>query len=357
MAAGMEQKITVASGLAFAAIAAGKLRRYSNQGILDKLRDLPTAALNARDMTRVVRGFGQSRKILQEFDPDIVFIKGGYVGLPVGLAARSLRIPYVIHESDMRPGLANKILAKHAAKVAVGFPTKLYKEWQQDQLVYTGNPIRREILSTHRLEGLAKFKLSADLPVILVFCGSQGSQAVNEAVLEAAPELTKRYQIIHVTGERNIEDMRFKAGRLELAEPLRYQLHSFLGDTMAAALAAADLVIGRGGANTFSELAVLGKPAIIVPHPSLTDQTLNATTLARAGAIKVLPQDRLSKHSLISQVDQILESDKEQEALARAIAGFALPDAADKLASLILRSAPERTKTEQNDEASDGHTA
>lgn len=345
----MEARIAEAAGLRFESITAGKLRRYGDRSLITKLMDVATLGKNARDLTRVVKGSTQSLRILRRFDPDVIFIKGGYVGLPVGLAAGLLRLPYVIHESDMRPGLTNRILAKRATKVAVGFPAKLYKTWVQlnDKLVYTGNPIRRELLKTHRLEGLTKFKLTTELPVILVVCGSQGSQAINQVVVDSLAELTQRYQIIHVTGESNIEDVRFKVSRLGLKYPKRYQAQSFLSDTMSYALAAADLVIGRGGANTFSELAALAKPAIIVPHPSLEDQVLNATVLARAGAIKVIPQARLNPQSLTAQVDQILGSEAEQAALSKAIADYELADADQQLAKLILASARERTETEQ----------
>ncbi len=346
---GLEGRIAVAAGYQFAAIAAGKFRRFANSSWLKKLQDVPAAVLNVRDLTRVVRGFAQSRRILRQYDPDIIFIKGGYVGLPVGLAARSLRLPYIIHESDMRPGLTNRILAKYAEQIAVGFPLALYKGWQIDKLVYTGNPVRRDLLNAHRLEGLAKFKLSSDKPVILVFCGSQGAQAVNDVILSSLTELTKRYQVIHVTGERNIEEVRFKVSRLTLEHPERYQAHSYLTDTLAAALAAADLVIGRGGANTFSELAVLAKPVIIIPHPGLDDQVLNATTLARAGAVKVIPQERLNASSLARQINQIMDSGEEQDSLSRAIAEFALPDADHKLANLIKENARVQTKTEQKE--------
>ncbi len=350
----MESRIATGAGLQFAAISAGKLRRYADHSLLDKLRDLPTVALNARDLGRVVKGLAQSLKLLRQFDPDVVFIKGGYVGLPVGLAAAILRIPYVIHESDMRPGLTNRILSKRAAQIAVGFPAKLYKDWHASKLVYVGNPVRRELLGVHRLEGLAKFKLVADLPVILVFCGSQGSQVINKVVLASLAELTGRYQIIHVTGERNIEDVRFQVGRLELAYPQRYRAFSFLTDTMGAALAAADLVVGRGGATTLTELALLSKPAIIIPHSGLDDQVLSATTLSRAGAIKVIPQGRLTVASLVSQIDQVLGSEEVQQELGRAIAGFALADADRRLAGLIVVAAKQRTKPEQKPEDNDG---
>jgi UDP-N-acetylglucosamine--N-acetylmuramyl-(pentapeptide) pyrophosphoryl-undecaprenol N-acetylglucosamine transferase len=350
----MESRIARGAGLKFCAISAGKMRRFVDRGLLQKLSDLPTAVLNARDIFRVIKGFKQSRRILQDFDPDVIFIKGGYVGLPVGLAARSLGLPFVIHESDMRPGLTNRILSKYATRVAVGFPPDLYKGWQQEKLIYTGNPIRKEILASHRLEGLAKFKLDSSLPVILIICGSQGSQAINKVILDGLSELTRHYQLIHVTGEKNIEEVRFKVGRISLDFPERYQPYSFLTDTLGMALAVADLVIGRGGANSFSELAALSKPAIIIPHPGLDDQTLNATTLARAGAIKVIPQDRLATSSLIGQIEQILSSDKEQGILAKAISKYAKRDAALALAEVIMAARRVRTKAEHKDQ-SDGN--
>lgn len=350
----MEDRIARGAGLEFAAISAGKLRRFADRSLIKKLTDLSTAALNTRDLVRVVKGFGQSRKILRQFDPDVIFIKGGYVGLPVGLAARSLGRSFIIHESDMRPGLTNRILAKYATTVAVGFPVNLYKDWQADKIVYTGNPIRQEVLKAHRLEGLAKFKLNSNMPVILVFCGSQGSQAINKVILGSLINLLERYQILHVTGESNIEDVRFQVSRLNLNFPERYQSFSFLSDTLGMALAAADLVIARAGANTFSELAALRKPTIIIPHPGLDDQVLNAVTLARAGAVKVIPQIRLTPEMLGSQIDQILSSEKEQTALAMAISKYANCEADRKLAEILLASARKQTKTEHSAGELDG---
>lgn len=345
----MEARIAGGAGLEFAAISAGKLRRYQDLKLLEKLRDISTMALNVRDLTRLVKGLGQSLRVLRRFDPDVVFIKGGYVGLPVGLAAGILRIPYVIHESDIRPGLTNRILAKRAAAIATGFPAEKYTDLPKSKLVYTGNLVRKELIKAHRLEGLAHFKLRSELPVILVIGGSQGAQAINEALIHALPELLKHYQVIHIAGEKHIEQVRFETSRLDT--PLdNYRLYSFLTDDMGAALAAADVVVARSGANTLAELAALAKPAIVIPHPSLEDQQLNATALARAGAIKVLPQGRLSAPALIAQLEQVLSSESEQEYLSHAIAGFAVPDAPERLAKLIVEKARVRTKPESDPE-------
>ncbi len=345
----IEAKIARAAGLEFAEISAGKLRRFHNAKLLQKLTDVGTLASNTRDLSRVVHGLTQSLKIIRTYQPDIIFLKGGYVTLPVGLAAGILKVPYVIHESDMRPGLTNRILSRRAQAVAVGFPVDKYQEIPKEKLVYTGNPLRQDVLSAHRLEGLAHFKLSGDLPVILITGGSQGAAAINEAVMASLPELTQRYQVIHVTGERNIEHVRFEFKRLKLEHTERYLAFSFLSDDMGLALAAADLVIGRGGANTFSELAALGKPALIIPHPGLEDQMVNTKALARLGAIKVIQQDRLTKSALIAQVDQILGSEKEQSMLTEAIKAFAVTDADQRLADLILENVPSRPVEETDD--------
>jgi UDP-N-acetylglucosamine--N-acetylmuramyl-(pentapeptide) pyrophosphoryl-undecaprenol N-acetylglucosamine transferase len=346
--AGLESKIAHSAGLEFAPISAGKLRRFHNSSLLQKVTDFSTHSLNTRDLGRVVKGFAQSVRVLRQFQPDVIFLKGGYVALPVGLAAGLLKMPYVIHESDMRPGLTNRILAKRAEAIAVGFPTKLYKTLPKEKLVYTGNPIRQDVLRATHEQGLKHFKLSAELPVILITGGSQGAQAINHAVIDALTDLTHFYQVLHITGEKHIEEVRFAAKRLELEHPERYVARSFLTDDMGLALAAADVVIGRGGANTFAELALLAKPAIIIPHPGLEDQVINAQALARQGAIKVIQQDRLTKHSLLAQVQQILESKEERELLTKTIEGFGVADAADQLAQLILTHArPPKEEAEE----------
>lgn len=329
--------MAAAAGLEFAAIPAGKLRRYRDLKLRHRLIDVSTMALNARDLVRTVRGLAQSLTLVKRYDPDVVFIKGGYVGLPVGLAAGLLKVPYVIHESDIRAGLTNRVLSRWASAVAVGFPADKYSDLPSDKLVYTGSPIRQDVVRAHRLEGLARFQLDDKLPVVLITGGSQGSRAINDAVIAALPRLAKRYQMLHITGAKEIETVRFQTRHLQLEHPARYQAFSFLASDMGLALAAADVAVVRGGANTLAELAVLAKPAIVVPHPSLGDQVLNATALARQGAVKVITQSRLTPETLTSQLEQILDSEQEQRYLSQAIARLAVPDAATKLAQLILR--------------------
>jgi UDP-N-acetylglucosamine--N-acetylmuramyl-(pentapeptide) pyrophosphoryl-undecaprenol N-acetylglucosamine transferase len=355
-AGGMEATIAKAAGLEFAAIRAGKFRRYHGRSIFQALADVETVFLNIRDSFRLVQGVFQSRRIIRDFAPNIIFVKGGYVGLPVGLAARWCHVPYVIQESDIIPGLTNRTLAKHAEAVGTGFPADRYKQTlPMDRVVYTGNPIRPEIFKAHRLEGMEYFKLDPRLPVILVVGGGQGSQHINDVVIDSLPELLRNYQVVHVAGDRDIERVRFEVKRLQLEQADRYHPYSFLLKEMAAALACADLVVSRAGANAIAEFAVLGKPTILIPHAAGGHQATNALTLARAGAAKMITDDKLTYRSLTTVIQQILGSEEEQAYLSKAIKEFAVPDAADRLAKIILEHAQpdEVEKTEQEPHGED----
>ncbi len=353
----MEQKIAQAAGFRFDTVTSGKIRRYHNRHLLANIFDLETLFLNIRDLFRVARGIFQAFGILRRFKPNIIFLKGGYVGLPLGIAAGVMRIPYVIHESDTLPGLANRILAKRATKIATGFPIDKYGPvFPASKLEYVGNPVRSELLTVHRLEGLAHFGLQADLPIIFVTGGSQGAHAINQAVVGALPELTQYFQVIHHTGEKEIEQVRFEVSRLKLKYPKRYQAFSFLTNDMGLALAAADIVVARAGANTIAELASLAKPTILVPNHRLTGghQTENARMLGRAGAVRVLGEDKLSPRSLTAELRKISGDSAEMERLAEHIANFARPNAARDLAQLLVDNARADKQPKAVDEEGSG---
>jgi UDP-N-acetylglucosamine--N-acetylmuramyl-(pentapeptide) pyrophosphoryl-undecaprenol N-acetylglucosamine transferase len=340
-AGSMEARIATAAGLRFEAIKAGKFRRYHNANAVSKVFNISTLGLNARDAGRFLAGVSASIKIIRRFKPDVVFIKGGYVGLPVGLAARLLRVPTVIHESDVSPGLTNRTLARWASSIAVGFPGKSYTQFDGSKLIYTGNPVRAELLQAHRLAGLAKFKLDQAMPVILVTGGSQGAQPLNDVLLDALPQLLERYQVLHLTGEREFPRLQFELKRLgDLPHAERYHPYAFLMDDMGLALAAADLVIARAGAQTIAELAALGKPTVLIPNILMAGhQEQNARVLARQGAVRVLDERKLTPSGLVGEIDRILGSDTEQELLGKGIAQFAKPDASMALARVILAAA------------------
>jgi UDP-N-acetylglucosamine--N-acetylmuramyl-(pentapeptide) pyrophosphoryl-undecaprenol N-acetylglucosamine transferase len=235
------------------------------------------------------------------------------------------------------PGLTNRVLGKWAQRVATGFPTKSYQDFSAEKMIYVGNPVREELLKTHRFDGLVKFRLEQNLPVVLVTGGSQGAVAINDVVLDAASMLLDHCQIIHLTGEKDFERVKFEFSRLKLKSAGHYHPFGFLMGDMAKALAAADVVVARAGANTIAELAALGKPTVLIPNYLMAGhQVENAKQLARVGAARVIDEPRLMPALLAGEIDRILESEAEQAALTAAIRAFARPDANQELAKLIL---------------------
>jgi UDP-N-acetylglucosamine--N-acetylmuramyl-(pentapeptide) pyrophosphoryl-undecaprenol N-acetylglucosamine transferase len=334
----MEERIVRASGLDFAAIKAGKFRRNYFAHPLLKVMNVGTLGPNMRDAVRTVAGVGDALRVLRRFAPDVVFIKGGYVGVPVGIAARLLRIPYVLHESDVSPGLANRFLSRWAAKIGVGFPVRHYHDLDRAKLVYVGNPVRAEILRAHRLEGLARFKLDEALPVVLITGGSQGARQINDAVLGALPELLQVCQVIHQTGEGELERIRFELQRREPVPDIeRYHPYAFILKEMGEALAASDIVVGRAGVGTITDSAVLGKPTILIPNMAMAGhQVENARILSRAGAARVLKGDTITPDKLVGEIERLLKDREEQARLSQAIRQFGQPESAGVMAGLIL---------------------
>lgn len=334
----MEARIVSGYGLKFAAIKAGKFRRNHFDSKVMQILNPATLLPNARDALKVVQGLGQSLALLRREKPDVVFCKGGFVALPVGLAAAMLRRPLVIHESDVTPGLGTKILARYASKIAVGFPVKHYREFEAAKLVYTGNPVRKEITEARRQEGLERFELSGEVPVVLVTGGSQGAAELNDVVMSALPQLLEFCQVIHVTGEAEYERIKFAVSRLGKFSSLeRYKPFGYLAGDMALALAAADVVLSRAGATTISELAVLKKPTVLIPNTVMAGhQVENARMLARVGAARVLEGAKMTPDRVVGELKRLVGDREEQGSLGRGIAAFGREDAAKELAHLIL---------------------
>jgi UDP-N-acetylglucosamine--N-acetylmuramyl-(pentapeptide) pyrophosphoryl-undecaprenol N-acetylglucosamine transferase len=334
----MEAKIVAAAGYRFAPIHAGKFRRLPRAGLAAKLFNAQTLGPNARDAWRAMVGVTDSLRILRRFRPDVIFLKGGFVCVPVGMAARMLRIPYVVHESDVSPGLANRILGRWAAKIAVGFPVKSYHEFDRTRLAFTGNPVRGELERARREEGVRALGLDDGLPVLFVTGGSAGAAQINNAVLEALPRLLEFCQVVHLTGEGELHRIKFELRRMgELPRLERYHPYGFLMAEMAPALAAADVVVARAGANTVAELAMLGKPAVLIPNYEMAaHQMENARVLSRAGAARVLDGSKLTTERLVGEVKRLLDDAEERERLVKALRQFSRPDAAVELARIIL---------------------
>ena len=280
---GIEKKLVEGAGIPYSGISSGKFRRYF---------DLK----NFTDPFRVLKGYGEAIKLIKSYQPDVVFSKGGFVAVPVVLAARQCRIPIIIHESDMTPGLANRLCIPAATSVCCNFPETL-AYLPKDKAILTGSPIRKELLEGDRLAGLAYAKLSGNRPVILIIGGSLGSVTVNNAVRAILPKLLKNYQVIHICGKGNLDE--------SLMGTVGYVQYEYVDAPLKDLFAAADLMISRAGANAICEILALRKPNILIPltaAASRGDQILNARSFAKQGFSYLLEEETLSGDSLLQAV-------------------------------------------------------
>lgn len=331
------------AGINFKGIKAGKYRRAPHASLKEKLTDTKNIALNVRDIGRSVSGVGASLRLLKGFKPDVVFCKGGFVALPVGIAARILRIPLIIHESDATPGIGTKILGRWADDIAVGFPPELYESLPAGKVVFTGNPVREEIINdkTPRNDCVEHFfgTKTKGLPVLLVVGGSQGAVPLNNALVNHSKELTKIVRVIHITGaydyERVVSDIISRQINSE-----SYIVKDFLSAVeIAKAYKAADLVISRAGANSVAELAAVKKAVILVPNQLMAAHQLeNAIRLAESGAVELMKEDNLDT-TLVETVKEIIESKGLQRKLIEELSAVYVPDATSKLVDLIIKAA------------------
>ena len=286
---GIEKKLIEDVNVPYYGIASGKLRRYFDPK-------------NFSDPFRVLKGYGEARKILKKLKPDVVFSKGGFVAVPVVLAAKHLHIPVIIHESDMTPGLANKISLSAATKVCCNFPETM-GYIPEGKAVLTGSPIREELLHGNKLAALNLCGFAANKPVILVIGGSLGAVAVNNAVREALPELLKDFQIIHLCGKGKMDE--------SLKDVEGYCQFEYIKNELRNLFALADIVISRAGANAICELLALHKPNLLIPlsaNASRGDQILNARSFERQGFSLVLEEEQLTKETLLNAVKTLYEN-------------------------------------------------
>ncbi len=310
---GIEKKLIEDAGIPYHGISSGKLRRYF---------DLK----NFTDPFRVLKGYGEALKILKQYKPDVVFSKGGFVAVPVVLAAKHFRIPTIIHESDMTPGLANKICIPSAKKVCCNFPETL-KYLPKEKAVLTGSPIRKELLEGDRLTGLQYAGLSAGRPVILVIGGSLGSVTVNNAVRKILPKLLSHYQVIHICGKGNLDEgLKGTAG---------YVQFEYVDAPLKHLFAAADVIVSRAGANSICEILALRKPNVLIPlsaAASRGDQILNAKSFEKQGFSTVLEEENLTEASLYQAIS---ETDQNRSQFIQAMEQSPLSNAVDTIVSLI----------------------
>lgn len=286
---GIEKKLIGDFDIPYTGIATGKFRRY-----LDPK--------NLTDPFRVIKGFGEARKHLKELKPDVVFSKGGFVSVPVVRAAASLGIPCIIHESDMTPGLANKICIPVAKKVCCNFPETL-NNLPEGKAVLTGSPIRGELAQGNKLAGLDMCGFTANKPVIMVIGGSLGALNVNKAVREALPQLLEDFQVVHLCGKGKLDNLYLNTPGYKQFEYIKAELKDLF--------AMADIVISRAGANAICELLALKKPNLLIPLPARSsrgDQLLNAASFEAQGFSIVIDEDDLTTQLLVNKVHELYDN-------------------------------------------------
>jgi UDP-N-acetylglucosamine--N-acetylmuramyl-(pentapeptide) pyrophosphoryl-undecaprenol N-acetylglucosamine transferase len=316
---GPEAALAAAQGIPFAGVAAGKLRRYWD-------------ARNVSDPLRVVAGTAQSYALVRRFRPEIAFAAGGFGAVPPILAARLAGARTLIHQQDVEPGLANRLLVPFADRITVSLESSL-AHFPRHRSRVTGNPVRHEILTAQPGLAIASLRLDPDpaLPLLVVTGGGTGALGLNRLVAAAAPRLVERLQIVHLTG-------RGRGVAAETGSP-RYRAIEFLVDEMPHLLAAATVVVSRAGMGTLTELAALGKPSLIVPLPG-SHQWANAQAFARLGAIEVADQGALTVDSLAGRILSLVQDSARREQLARAISQSMPRDAADRIATALLELRP-----------------
>ncbi|MFJ3306401.1 UDP-N-acetylglucosamine--N-acetylmuramyl-(pentapeptide) pyrophosphoryl-undecaprenol N-acetylglucosamine transferase [Streptomyces sp. NPDC086549] len=335
-AAGLEARVAEREGIPFRTVATGKLRRSGNPLKL-------ASPANIKDMGRVPLGAAQARSIVSHFKPDVVLSTGGYVAVPVGLAAKFCRHPLVIHEQTVRLGLANRALARAATRVAVSSESTLplLPDSVRTSAVVTGNPVRPEVLEGRPDKAISTLSLTTfdpTLPTVYITGGAQGSVQINTVVRAILTWLLGQANVIHQCGATSIEESRQYAATLPPHLSHRYLVTDFFGPELPDVLALADVVISRSGAGTIAELTALGKPSVLIPLATSAgnEQEHNALHLQKAGAAVALVKDAVTPEGLRAAVGPILASTEQRRQMAQQARTLGRPDAADRLAELVL---------------------
>ncbi|MFA5172998.1 MAG: undecaprenyldiphospho-muramoylpentapeptide beta-N-acetylglucosaminyltransferase [Candidatus Paceibacterota bacterium] len=332
-ASGKYQTMLEGYGMKIGKIISSKIRRYFSP-------------LNLLEPFKFIYGIFQALIKVYFFMPDVIFSKGGPGALPVVLAGFFYRIPVIIHESDAVPGLTNRISAKFAKRIAISFKSaEVFFNGKKTALV--GNPVRDDLINNRDDQIFAKryWGFNPEKPVILVLGGSQGSEIINDVIIRNAPELLKKYQIIHQTGEDKFKEakgeLEFIGKEIGKEEAKNYQLLAYLSKDLKEAYTAADLVVGRAGAGTIFEIASFGKPAILIPlaNSAGEHQRLNAYEFTETGGGKVIEEDNLLNNVLLIQIDKILSDKDNLKKMQEASLNFFIPNSAEMIGEEIFRIA------------------
>ncbi len=310
---GIEKKLIEDYNIPYFGISTGKLRRYFDPK-------------NFSDPFRVLKGFTEATSLLRRIQPDIVFSKGGYVSVPVVRAAGALKIPYIVHESDMTPGLANKLSMKGARKICCNFPETM-RMLPADKTVLTGTPIREELGLGSKQAGKELCGFEDDKPVLMVIGGSLGAQSVNETVRYALPRLLPNFNIVHLCGKEKMDN-------LKLSVP-GYKQFEYVKNELKDIFAMADIVVSRAGANSICELLALKKPNILIPLSSRSsrgDQMLNARSFEQQGFSMVIDNDDLDEDILVETIEELFNN---REKYLEAMSKSSLHSATDTIVRII----------------------
>ncbi len=310
---GIERKLIEEMDIPYYGIDSGKLRRYFDPK-------------NFTDPFKVLHGYKQARKLIKHLKPDVIFSKGGFVTVPVVISAHRKHIPVIIHESDMTPGLANKLCIPSADKVCCNFPETM-RHLPENKAVLTGSPIRQELLSGNKLNALNFCGFTANKPVLMIIGGSQGSAVVNDAMRGILPELLKTFQVIHLCGKGKLDS---SLDHLE-----GYIQFEYVKKELADLFALTDVCVSRAGANAICEILALRKPNLLIPlsaNASRGDQILNADSFENQGFSEVLTEDQLAPTILISRIMKLYNNRADYIA---AMETSEQSDAISKIISLI----------------------
>lgn len=330
---GVEASLVPRAGVPFATIAGGQVRGQAPWKL-------------ARNLWHIARGYRQARGLVADFRPDVCFITGGWVTVPVALAAWRAGVPLVIYLPDITPGLAVKVLRHLATAVAV--TADRAASYFPGKAVVTGYPVRRQVWRAGREEARRALGLPLAARVLLVFGGSRGARSINRALVAGLDRLLPLAHIVHITGPLDHGWVEEAATRLPAALRARYHVYAYLHEEMPLALAAADLVVCRAGASVLGEMPARGLPAVLVPYPYAgRHQAENADYLAERGAAVVVDDARLAE-ALVPTVQALLDDETRREQMAAAARALAVPDAAERIAHLLVDVAARRGRYNRN---------
>ncbi|SHI44382.1 UDP-N-acetylglucosamine-N-acetylmuramylpentapeptide N-acetylglucosamine transferase [Clostridium cavendishii DSM 21758] len=313
---GIEKEIIKKAGIPYFEISSGKLRRYFD-------------VKNFTDPFKVVKGIFEAINILNKEKPDVIFSKGGFVTVPVVMAASLKKIPVVSHESDLTPGLANKLAAPFCDKLCVTFPESI-KYIKGNKGVLTGTPIRKELLSGDKLKGKEFCGFKDNKKVLLVIGGSLGSKIINESIRANLDDLLKEFNIIHICGKGNIDS--------SLDKKAAYFQLEYISEELPNVMALSDIIISRAGANVIFEILALKKLNILIPlskNASRGDQVLNANSFEKAGYSKVIEEEKLNKKELLKA---IIETTRDEEKYINAMKSSSVNNGVENIVKIIMKS-------------------